>query len=323
VLGVGSSEPPPRGGGEARPRAAWAQQNWQSGIGARRQRCHCSDKGRTQRRRSTAPCAYLAAARARSPRYCCGNLDKTSHEVWGRAARSRCADSSCVRRSTAHGPVPTDIESFLERKRSVKRLLLRGLKVSPRHPLHTVEARAALLDMYRTPKAAPDRLTRQYARGSATSAHIALTVLPIPERRDGDWIDYDVGRPFAEHPSSSHPTPRSGVFNLGCLIYRLPGKPLGLMQQGSCFTSQPSRLEALYNLRELETTYRVTPRAMAPQSAQPQLISNPQPWEFVPWEWEPYRSLLPQELDPGKAQADPELLAFTLFTLFEAHGIKE
>jgi len=95
--------------------------------------------------------------------------------------------------------------------------------------------------------------------------HVALLVLPILKIRNGGWIDFDAGRPATEPLSSRSPTPRAGVVNLRCMLYGLAGKPIPPRYAGSCLAQQPPRLQALYNIRDVQTTF--TARTAVPSDS--------------------------------------------------------
>jgi hypothetical protein len=128
-------------------------------------------------------------------------------------------------------------------------------------PFTKDEVKRALRDIYLKRKT---RIDRNCTPVDAASVRIALQVLPIIESRNGGWIDFDAGRPLSEPPILGPQNQRRNVFNLRCLLYRLPGKPLPRLYRGPCFAAQPKRLAALYNIRDVSTTYDAAARLPAP-----------------------------------------------------------
>jgi len=200
-----------------------------------------------------------------------------------------------------------------------------------------VAALEALPKGKRFPNRACDRI-------DPVHVHVALQVLPILEGRNGGWIDFRPGR--REDPYLNVGTPqRSNVYNLRCLLYKLAGKPL----PGSpvtvgphydpryapgeagyttwpCNLTPPSRLEALYNIADVSTTFAAVPAAAPPHGLgfrglgpRPPGPMPDQPGSDAPPSWLPpelYGLQLEDELPP------PEPFSFSLFELFQTHDIK-
>jgi len=182
-------------------------------------------------------------------------------------------------------------------------------------PFTADEVREALLDIYRNRKAGPDRVTPTCARVSPQSVHIALAVLPILEARNGAWIDFDAGRPATEPLFNRPQAPRTGVFNLRCLLYRLPGKSLPQLHQGPCMAPQPSRPTALYNIRDVRTAFAGFSAAAWPLAS---VRYPPPPTAYSPFGGDRLLGFQLAEEEPPP----PEPFTYALFELLEAHTIK-
>jgi len=122
-------------------------------------------------------------------------------------------------------------------------------------PFTAEEVRGALFDIY---KHRAKREDRNCAPADPASVHIAIAVMRVLVQRNGGWIDFDIHRPPSEPATSRAQFPRTDVYDLQCLIYRLPGKPLTGAYVGMCRGEQPRRLEALWNVRDVTTTFDVT-----------------------------------------------------------------
>ena len=118
--------------------------------------------------------------------------------------------------------------------------------------------------------------------------------------------------------------PRANVFNLRCLLNRLPGKPLGPIDQAPCNYTQPQRLEALYNIRDVATLFEssVLPAPTPTFYVDPRLAG--------PGLDAPRGSLAPSPQTPGEgvfgyqlnSTLDPEPFSYAIFQVFESHDIK-
>lgn len=203
-------------------------------------------------------------------------------------------------------------------------------------PFTAQEVRDALIDVWQKRKLTlnsiattggrePDRVC---APASAASVNIALEVLPILESRNGGWIDFVQGR--REDPYLNRPwEPRADVFNLRCLLHQLPGKPLSRIDAAPCNWEQPHRLEALYNIADVRTTFAGAPSAPAPAAPSGFLGPGPRPFGPTTAGSGSEGPLLPPLPPPaflglhleGELPA-PEPFSFSLFELFQANDIK-
>ena len=177
-------------------------------------------------------------------------------------------------------------------------------------PFTRDEVKNALRELYFKRKTQMDR---NCAPVAPASVHIALLVLPILESRNGGWIDFDADRPFSEPLVNQPLGQRANVFNLRCLLYQLPGKPLPPLRRGPCLAQQPRRLAALYNIRDISTTFDAAGAADRPPPVGP--ISGPS--DSVPR----VRELLGFELEATPAP-EPEPFTYNVFEVFETFDIK-
>jgi len=186
----------------------------------------------------------------------------------------------------------------------------------------------------------PDRAC---ARIDPTHVHVALAVLPILESRNGGWIDFVAGR--REDPYLNVGTQqRANVFNLRCLLHKLPGKPLpgspvtvgphhdpryapgeAGFTTWPCNLAQPSRLGALYNIADVRTTFvAAAPAVPVPYPGLPgprPIGPGPDgPGSDAPYGWPPPGEFVGLQLEDDLAP--PEPFAFSLFELFQSNDIK-
>ena len=169
------------------------------------------------------------------------------------------------------------------------------------------------------------RIDRDCAPITPSSVHIALLALPILESRNGGWIDFDAGRPRTEPLFNRPATPRANVFNLRCLLYRLPGKPLSAIARGPCYAPQPRRLGALYNLRDVRTTFAAGPIALpAPFGAAVPFLAIP--GMDGPGGNAPFIPLGQADLFGFQVEqeppAEPDPFTYALFEIYETFDMK-
>ena len=217
-------------------------------------------------------------------------------------------------------PMPTWVRQRLASRpqRSVGNALRDPLPV----PFARDEVKRALREIHLKRKT---HIDRNCTPVDAASVRIALQVLPIIESRNGGWIDFDAGRPLSEPPLNVPQGQRRNVFNLRCLLYRLPGKPLPPLYRGPCFAAQPRRLAALYNIRDVSTTFDLA-AGLPPPGSGPGLPYGEGPYGHSPVMDRPRYPAPPMETYGIDLEAEPvpepEPFSYALFDVFATFDIK-